>query len=80
MDYNKNNIHVAVSYLEDTAVCLATVNLPHEINQSIGRVLDYIVPIISKSEKTVRGSSCNYRVESMLESAIVVRDREVILI
>lgn len=57
MEHNKNNIHVAVSYLEDTAVCLSIVNLPHEINHSIGRVVHYIVPIISKSHKMVRGSS-----------------------
>eukprot|EP00474_Spongospora_subterranea_P006580 CRZ07038.1 hypothetical protein [Spongospora subterranea] len=57
MEHNKNNIHVAVSYLEETAVCLCIVNLPHEINHSIGRVVHYIVPIISKSHKMVRGSS-----------------------
>ncbi|KAG5601134.1 hypothetical protein H5410_032504 [Solanum commersonii] len=52
MEYNQNNIvHVAVSYLEDTAVCLSIANLVHAMNQSIGRVIHYIVPIISKSDK-----------------------------
>uniref|UniRef100_M1ANT4 Uncharacterized protein n=1 Tax=Solanum tuberosum TaxID=4113 RepID=M1ANT4_SOLTU len=51
-----------LAYLEDTAVCLSIGNLPDAKNQSTGRVSHYIVPSISKSDKMVRGSSCNYTV------------------
>ncbi|KAG5589601.1 hypothetical protein H5410_040115 [Solanum commersonii] len=35
--------------LEDTAVCFSIANVPHAKYQSIGTIIDYIVPIISKS-------------------------------
>ncbi|KAG5595730.1 hypothetical protein H5410_036962 [Solanum commersonii] len=52
MEYNQNDIvHLAVSYLEDTAVCLSVANLADAMKQSIGRVIHYIVPMLSKSDK-----------------------------
>ncbi|KAG5597398.1 hypothetical protein H5410_038630 [Solanum commersonii] len=57
MECNQNDIvHLAVSYLEDTAVCLSVANLGDAMKQSIGRVIHYIVPMLSKSDKMIRAS------------------------
>ncbi|KAG5576917.1 hypothetical protein H5410_057051 [Solanum commersonii] len=39
--------------LEDAAVCFSIANVPHAKYQSIGTIIHYIVPIISKSDKMV---------------------------
>ncbi|KAG5600199.1 hypothetical protein H5410_031569 [Solanum commersonii] len=52
MEYNQNDIlHLAVSYLEDSGVCLSVTNIADAMNQSIGRVIHYIIPMLSKSDK-----------------------------
>uniref|UniRef100_M1BZ52 Uncharacterized protein n=1 Tax=Solanum tuberosum TaxID=4113 RepID=M1BZ52_SOLTU len=42
-----------LAYLEDPAVCLSTGNVAAAKDQSIGTMIHYIVPSISKSDKRV---------------------------
>ncbi|KAG5593838.1 hypothetical protein H5410_035070 [Solanum commersonii] len=58
MEYNQNDIvHLAVSYLEDSGVCLSVANIADAMNQSIGRVIHYIIPMLSKSDKMTKGKN-----------------------